>query len=162
MRVKPTRTQALLLLNACVLAVCVAFAVLLLGDAGSSALDPAAIQHDAQPPVPEAVETGIGDVLEKPLFRSSRRPVVETSTARSVEAPAPEPSPPLLIGVVLDAPGMEAAVLEDPSSATRKLVPRGQAFAGWILTAIHESKAELRSGDKRIELKLPGLRSDAH
>lgn len=157
--VKLTRTAWLFVANtlALILAMSIAIAKLLpegvAPESGKAELGaPGAVFPNRQ--------TSIENIEQSPLFSQSRKPpdVVPISSFPMGVAAGP---PPALVGIVGEGSELHA-LLEDPSSNTRKLIRQGEQFIGWTLVTVDSKRAELRAAETTIFLDLSLPRQDSN
>jgi hypothetical protein len=106
-------------------------------------------------PEPAAFEpppsTAFGEISERPLFSTSRRPFVPETTAE--EPPEPEEVVSIeLVGTLLTE-GARAALLQPAGQAARWL-RTGQKVAGWEVETIERDRITLRLDDEAKTLQL--------
>jgi len=87
------------------------------------------------------------EVLARPLFSSTRRPM--TGAAPAGDAPG---SGLVLVGIVI-APGDQHALIEHGQPPRLERVVEGQEVEGWTVEAILPDAVGLRRADQRLELK---------
>ncbi|MEY3201230.1 MAG: hypothetical protein RIR70_780 [Pseudomonadota bacterium] len=99
-----------------------------------------------------------------PLFNANRRP--PATPPRGPQEPAAEDAhttPPRLRGIVMSSAGDHAALLENESAATRRLVSLGQVFEGWVVKSVSAKKVVLTQRGAAHSLTLtadPSTRPD--
>ena len=138
----------------------------------------AAPKTDAAGAAPRAPDTDPGDgrglpslagltaTRERPLFVPGRRgPDQRSAVAVTLEPAAPggEIEPPespftAVLGGVVSGPGLELAILIDPSTNAVSRVKRGEDHDGWTLAELDRRTATFRRGDEQavLRLKPPG------
>jgi len=93
-------------------------------------------------------------VLDRPLFRADRRPVVaEVEENPVVEPEREQPLEATLHGVLL-AEGQRVALLKPNRSSATFMVSQGEIFLGWRLLEVQPDKAIFGRDDERVTLTL--------
>jgi hypothetical protein len=89
--------------------------------------------------------------VDRPLFASGRRPPAPPAAPAAVEAPAPEPPPPLAAtGVVLRPAGSVALLRLADERVVR--ATEGEQVEGWSVARIDPEGVELIRGGERLRL----------
>lgn len=99
---------------------------------------------------------------ERPLFVVGRRgpeqrsaPVVTMEPAEPSQEVEPTDAPfTAVLGGVVSGPGIELAILVDPSTNAVSRVKRGEDHDGWTLAELDRRTATFRRGEERAVLKL--------
>jgi hypothetical protein len=100
------------------------------------------------------------EIIERPLFLSTRRPPEK----QPEEPPEPSPEPPsadetfTLLGVVL-TPEATIALLQDDKSGEIARLQVGEQVNGWHLKAVQANSVSLSKGDQAVDLPLVRDRS---
>jgi hypothetical protein len=100
------------------------------------------------------------EIIERPLFLSTRRPPEE----QPEEPPEPAPEPPsadetfTLLGVVL-TPEATMALLQDDKTGEIARLQVGDQVNGWHLKAVQANSVSLSKGDQAVDLPLVRNRS---
>lgn len=149
--IKLTRTAWLLLANTSALTLAMAIAIVKLWPEDVATVTGKSEAGGADAVLPQR-RTSIGDIEQSPLFSPARQPADVASLSSSSMSMAAGP-PPALVGILGEGGGL-SALLEDPSSNTRKLLRRGEHFIGWTLISVDSKKAELRAAETTILLDL--------
>ena len=126
--------------------------------------DPAAPAPLPEEPVPPAM-VDYQDLVERPLFMSTRRPpevdVAEAETVAAETDPEPEPEEPLpelsdlrLTSVIITPEGREAWFMAGDSGGLVRL-PTGATLREWTLDRVEEDHVVFRGRDaeERLELR---------
>ena len=101
------------------------------------------------------------ETIERPLFRSSRRPYlapVPPPATKPLVAAVPAPPPPdpsglVLVGIVKGRSGA-LAVLQDKDTGTSKSVRVGESFLGWEVAGVQKTHIVVRQKSVSAELHL--------
>lgn len=94
-------------------------------------------------------------IVDRPLFNPSRRPVQRTETA----AAQPEAASELrLVGVMKEANQPPRALIRSAGEATGKWIAEGAEFKGWTLRKVKDHSVIVEAGGRSQELTLSKAR----
>jgi hypothetical protein len=136
---------------------------------GGDAADPALLSaSDWLPGEAGAAEAATyPEMLARPLFRSSRRPVeaARPQAAAEESAPAPEAAAKLpediqLVGIMKETGGAGRALIRSGASPTGQWVEIGHVLEGWRLSRIEAGSVYFETAGEKQKLSLFPVKSE--